>query len=284
MRSLATLLVLALILFAPVLTTPVHAGGLATPWQDGHSFKTRMIFGAMPGNDGGKRLVAGLEIVLEPGWKTYWRNPGESGAPPQVDWSGSTNTGDVTLQWPAPKRFSAFGFDSFGYADRVILPLVVRPVDATAPMQLRARVSYLICADICVPADATLALDLPVGTAAATPHRPSIAAAQQRVPRTGTDAPAMIVGARVITGTDRANLELTMRSRVAVREPDVMVEGPMPFSFGRPQVALAADRHGATLRLPIYGDGDTGKLAGKAIVVTLVDDDVAVESRVTIAP
>jgi hypothetical protein len=76
------------------------------------------------------RHVAGLEIVLEPGWHTYWRVPGAAGIPPRFDWSGSTNLGDARIEWPHPQVFEVFGFRTIGYHDRVVLPMLLTPVTA----------------------------------------------------------------------------------------------------------------------------------------------------------
>ena len=57
---------------------------------------------------GSGALTAGLFVTLEPGWKTYWRSPGEVGLPPKISWDGSENIRDVALSYPAPTRFTAF--------------------------------------------------------------------------------------------------------------------------------------------------------------------------------
>ena len=41
--------------------------------------------------------MAGLVLDVTPEWKTYWRNPGAAGIPPQFDWSRSRNLGAVEV-------------------------------------------------------------------------------------------------------------------------------------------------------------------------------------------
>src|SRR5712672_2579663 len=80
----------------------------ASPWQrDGHS-AVRLLAGSRSG----AVLLGGIAIQLEPGWKTYWRNPGDSGVPPRFDFSRSDNVEAVTVLWPSPKNFDdgAVGF------------------------------------------------------------------------------------------------------------------------------------------------------------------------------
>ena len=68
-------------------------------------------------------ISAGLEVDLAPGWKTYWRSPGEVGLPPQLDWSASDNVVDLAMLFPSPERFRAFGIENYGYEGRVLYPL-----------------------------------------------------------------------------------------------------------------------------------------------------------------
>jgi DsbC/DsbD-like thiol-disulfide interchange protein len=143
-----------------VLATPVRA--LAAPsvaasaWVDGHRSRVRLLDA---GRDGGAPLAA-LEIELHPGFKTYWRTPGDSGVPPTFDWAASTNVAAVEPLWPAPTRFEDAGGVSYGYHDRLVLPLRVRLRDAGRPARLAGAVDYGVCNDICIPARAEVALDL----------------------------------------------------------------------------------------------------------------------------
>ena len=63
-------------------------------------------------------------LQLQPGWKTYWRTPGDSGVPPRFDFSKSENVEAVTVLWPAPTKFDdGAGGHSLGYHDQIVLPL-----------------------------------------------------------------------------------------------------------------------------------------------------------------
>lgn len=102
----------------------------------------------------GTRMAA-LEIVLEPGWKTYWRSPGETGIPPEFDWQGAM--GPVSVHWPAPEVFHTAGMRSIGYSDRLVLPFSVAPTAAGPAGALAAQVSFGLCHDVCVPVTVPLA-------------------------------------------------------------------------------------------------------------------------------
>src|SRR2546430_2996659 len=103
----------------------------ASPWQrDGHS-------GVRPlaGSRSGAVLLGGIAFQLDPGWKTYWRNPGDSGVPPRFDFSKSENIEAVTVLWPAPKKFDdGAGGHSLGYRDQILLPLPTAAKHSDKPL------------------------------------------------------------------------------------------------------------------------------------------------------
>lgn len=109
--------------------------------------------------DAGSRMVA-LHLRLAPGWKTYWRAPGEAGIPPVFDWTGSDNVRAVQFHWPQPTVFQLNGLSTIGYHGELVLPIEITPRDADAPIRLRATVDLGVCRDICIPAALTLSADL----------------------------------------------------------------------------------------------------------------------------
>lgn len=128
--------------------------------------------------EGGAHFAA-LQLDLAPGWKTYWRSPGDTGLPPQFDWSGSENLGAVTVHWPRPRVYDADGLRTIGYAHQVVLPLEVTPRDPARPVMLRARIDLGVCQDVCLPVTLALTADLPDR---AGPADPRILAALAAVP------------------------------------------------------------------------------------------------------
>jgi DsbC/DsbD-like thiol-disulfide interchange protein len=106
------------------------------------------------------RHMAAVELTLAPGWKTYWRSPGEAGIPPSFDWTGSENLQSARLHWPAPSVFQSNGFQTIGYHDRVILPVEITPKDPSRPVRLVLQMDLGVCDEICLPASVTLTSDL----------------------------------------------------------------------------------------------------------------------------
>jgi len=105
--------------------------------------------------------MAAVDLSLAPGWKTYWRSPGEAGIPPSFDWSGSQNVKSVRIHWPAPSVFESNGMQTIGYHDRLILPVEVTAIDPTRPVTLSLRAELGVCDDICLPASLSLTSELP---------------------------------------------------------------------------------------------------------------------------
>src|ERR1700736_6457249 len=130
----------------------------ASPWDGDARAAMRLIAGART-NDAMAR--AGIEIKLAPGWKTYWRYPGDSGVPPRFDFAGSQNVKSIAIVWPAPHRFSDESGITIGYKDDLVFPVRIVPQDAAKPVLLRLKADYAVCEKICIPVEgrAELMLD-----------------------------------------------------------------------------------------------------------------------------
>ncbi|MGF6861098.1 DsbC/DsbD-like thiol-disulfide interchange protein [Rhodobacteraceae bacterium MBR-64] len=108
----------------------------------------------------GTRMAA-LRVDLAPGWKTYWRSPGDGGIPPLFDWSGSRNLQDVAVHWPSPQVFDQAGLKSVGYKDQLVLPLEFLPLRADAPILIEAEVQIGVCQDVCIPVTRAIRAEFP---------------------------------------------------------------------------------------------------------------------------
>lgn len=140
--------------------TSTHVSAASSEWVGAEGGAVRMV--AEPASHNGK-LRAALEIRLEPGWKTYWRDPGESGIPPMIDVATAEGPAGVEIGYPAPERFND-GYSTWvGYDGPVSLALTI-DVPAGA-RKLSASVLVGICETICIPLQADLALDLGDDTA-----------------------------------------------------------------------------------------------------------------------
>ena len=230
----------------------------------------------------------GLEFKLEPGWKIYWRSPGDAGLPPKPDWTGSRNLGDATIRWPAPERFELFGFDTYGYGGEVILPIDARVEHPGEALNLKLGVDYLVCEKICIPYQASFALDVPAGTARASGFAHAIDQFAARVPGDGSGAGLAIERAMWSGGPEPA-ITVAATAAAPFGHPDVFVEGPVPagVSFGKPDVTLSDGGRRAVLRLPARFEdpkaaANAPSYAGSPVTLTLVDGARAMEKAVTL--
>lgn len=115
--------------------------------------------------DTGSRMAA-LHLTLAPGWKTYWRVPGDSGIPPAFDFAGSENLSRVAFHWPRPSVYDSDGLETVGYANELVLPMEVWPTVAGDAVTLRGHASIGVCRDICLPVELDFAAALPQGVGA----------------------------------------------------------------------------------------------------------------------
>ena len=166
---------------------------------------------------GGRQVVA-LHLKLAPGWKTYWRHPGDAGIPPVFDWQGSGNLAGLDLSWPHPTVFDIDGVRTIGYKSEVWLPIALEPRDPSRPVSLKGRAALGVCREVCLPIEVGFAAELPPG-AAPGPAAPAIRAALASVPQGGAGrARATCEVAPIPDG-----LKLTARIAVAAQGGEELV-------------------------------------------------------------
>jgi DsbC/DsbD-like thiol-disulfide interchange protein len=169
--------------------------------------------------------MAAVELQLAPGWKTYWRSPGDAGIPPSFDWSGSENVKSVLLHWPAPEVFEANGMQTIGYHERLVLPVEITPQDPSRPVRLSLVMALGVCDEICLPALLELSSDL------APPGAPDASIRAALTSRAATASEAGVTS--VACSVDPINDGLRLTARVRLPDP------------GRPEVVAfeTADRN-----------------------------------------
>jgi thiol:disulfide interchange protein DsbD len=157
----------------------------------------------------GQPFFVGLHLVMEPGWHTYWMNPGDSGLPTRVAWKPPEGVSVGPFEWPAPRAFATGPLVSYGYAGEVLLLARVTTPDTLQPGQslsLGGRASWLECKEICIPGKAEISLSLPVEARTPQPSAEAgrFAQARDRLPR---DAK----GWRLTAALGKGQLLLTVR-------------------------------------------------------------------------
>ncbi|MBX3496123.1 MAG: hypothetical protein KF769_07770, partial [Parvibaculum sp.] len=232
------------------------------------------IEAAVAAHDGAP-FLAGIGMRLAPGWKTYWKNPGDSGIAPSFDWSASENVADIDLGWPAPRRFDDPGDVTYGYVDEVVWPLRVVPADPALPVALNVAMTYGVCSDsICVPRDATLSLTVPPAgpdaRAEAAPALPRLVAALARLPQPLDDPEALAIHWRE---AEAPVLEIAYTGCPRpCAAPQLIIDGPEGVWFGVPDVRRAGDTLHYTVEV---GALSAAALAGERLGFILAGAETA---------
>jgi DsbC/DsbD-like thiol-disulfide interchange protein len=255
------------------------ADASATPWTASTNSKVRLVSGTVDDRGQATRL-AGIQLRLNPGWKTYWRNPGDSGVPPSFDWSGSKNLKQAEVLYPAPRRLADAGGVAIGYSDEVLFPVKLTPEREGEPIELKLAFAYGLCKDLCIPNEVNLSLVLPadlgkgdallLGDALALTPRP---ATPGLLPAVGS-VEAKLEGESATLVIDALFPARATGTDLFIDGGDVFVPVPKPFAApmdGKqrfivtfPSPSAAAAIKGKSLRLTLVSDQGSTETMWKA--------------------
>ncbi|MDB5640596.1 MAG: cytochrome biosis protein [Bradyrhizobium sp.] len=262
-------------LFASSLAIEARAQD-ASPWQrDDHS-AVRLLAGSRSG----AVLLGGIGFQLQPGWKTYWRTPGDSGVPPRFDFSKSENVEAVTVLWPAPSKFDdGAGGHSLGYHNQFVLPLRIVAKAADKPVMLRADINYAVCEKLCIPVEASAELPF---TSAASTEDSALLAALDTVPKPANVGDPNPLTIRDVKRDGKSTVLVDVVSPDA-KEVNLFVEGPTP-DWGLPVPKLLERSPPGVKRFAFELDGVPPGVSpeGAALKLTLVGSDRSYEFNINL--
>jgi DsbC/DsbD-like thiol-disulfide interchange protein len=269
-RTVASVLLLAV--------TIVPSFAAIGDWAGEGNAKVRLVAAGV-GDDG--RLAAGVEIVLEPGWKTYWRSPGDAGVAPVADFSASTNLATpVDMAFPVPHRVDDGYAISNVYQDRVIFPLSVLVADPARPTTLAVALDIGVCAEICIPEHYELSLDIAAGESDSEASA-ILAVVQAQLPGKPEPGVFAVTGAARAGGTDKRPVFAFDIVAPDITEAEVFVEGPIDW-FPGPPTLVSTDGGRATYNAEFSRIGAKTPIGGNIFTVTVVSAGRAIEDRVTL--
>ncbi len=262
---------LAALSAALALASPAEAG--SSPWHEAMGGKIRLITAGGSANEDGS-LLAGLEIRPDPGWKTYWRFPGDSGLGTQADFAGSENLATAQMAFPAPARHVDPYSVTIGYEGPTVLPILVHPQSAEAPVSLTANVTMGLCKQVCVPVMTQLQVELTPGAPADAPQAASIRAALAKLPQLAQPGDPLSVSRVSVEGGAAPVLKMTAQLSDPDAPFDLFVEGPEGSYLSVPTLETQdGDRAFFSLSLDGLASAD-----GKALLrLTLVNGDKAAD-------
>ena len=212
----------------------------ATDWVRKDEVSYRLISGQDATGEK-QDLWLALQFQLAPGWKTYWRSPGESGIPMNLGWQASRNVADIELKWPAPQQFTAFGFDSYGYDKELILPMRIKLEDPGKSAEFNFEVTFATCKKSCIQRTAELALTIPEGASRPSVERALIERSLKRVP-SAVETNGLEISGVVLEGAgEDQTLSVEATSETGFETPALFAEGPRDVAFKSSKVMSQGD-------------------------------------------
>ncbi|NWA62340.1 thioredoxin family protein [Pantoea sp. B9002] len=210
-----------------------------------------------------------LDIRLQPGWKTYWRTPGEGGVAPEIRWQ----TPEVKAQWfwPAPERFDVSGLTTQGYKGDITLPIELAKLSS---QQLAGTLTLSTCSDVCILTDFPFSLDL---TQPADAHfARDFAEAMGRIPAASglTDQ----LDASFVKG----ELQIRAQRQGGWQQPELFFDYPPGSMLAAPTIRVNGDTLSARVAVTDEWGEAAPDLRGKTLSLVVADGGIAQQSAINI--
>lgn len=138
----------------------------------------------------GQPFWVALHFAINPEWHTYWKNPGDSGNAPTIDWQLPDGFIASDIHWPYPQRQPVGPLMNYGYSHQAMQLVMITPPHTLThgqSIELIANAEWLVCKIECIPEAGTLSLALPVISAnqqTASPWANTFSDARQHLPQT----------------------------------------------------------------------------------------------------
>ena len=251
-----------------------------SPWVASTNSQVRLISGTVD-IDGKPTLLAGVQMRMDPGWKTYWKNPGDSGVPPGFNWSGSKNLKEAEVLYPAPHRFADGSGTALGYSQEVVFPVKVTPEREGEPVELKLTFDYGICMDLCIPNETSLSLTLPAGAAEDPGEALLLADALARVPKpVEPDALPRVGNIDAKLGGPEPHLKVDVLFDAKATGTDLFISAAKVFvPVPKPLGPVAEGKQ--SFEVSFGSAKEAEALKGKSLTLTLVSDQGSSETAWT---
>ncbi len=198
----------------------------------------------------GKPFRIGLRLRLAPGWHTYWKNPGDAGAAPELNLVLPPGAAAGGIAWPAPDPLREGPVATYAYTGELLLPVRITTISAPAtteatavparieatavPARIEATAEWLVCKEICVPEHGSFRLELPTGVPTPSVQAMLFTQADARLPREnpflariGPDGTLRIEGAGIDPGTVAEGVFLAAEpGEIAAASPQALAVRP----------------------------------------------------------
>lgn len=183
----------------------------------------------------GSPLRVAIRLVVAPGWHVYWSNPGESGLPTTLRWTGPAGFTAGPVQWPYPERKELGGLVVHAYEGEVVLLGEIHPTAKLSPdkeVEIAAHMRWGVCREVCIPQELRLSFRLPVKSGVPRTNRRWSRAAATASPRIPRSLPGWTLRARREARKVRLSIE--------VPQGEKLPSGPLTFFAENPALLPAA--------------------------------------------
>lgn len=266
---------------APCLFLAAASSALAaaTEWHDAQNSRFRLISASGVPDMPKDTIVAGVEIQLAEGWKTYWRSPGD-GLATEVNVSASENVAGATLLWPAPERIEgAGGVTSYGYKGSLVLPIRLKASNPGQNVLLRVELIYGVCADICIPVEGVAELSIPAQDD--SEHAAALANAIGKVPYSQADGvycSHRFTDARLKAGDDGAVLVIETAYDTGVTGRDIFVERENGLALPPAELDSQPTAGRSIYAVRLDNPDTTASIRNEQLVLTMTSDQGSCET------
>lgn len=210
----------------------------SSDWQEAEGARVRVVTQSEPDENG--ILKAIVEVDLEPGWKTYWREPGSSGIPPLFNFSNSKNVEGVKVHYPVPTLINDATGSYAGYKKSLAFPVDLQTKDAGDDTHLQADIFLGVCNEICVPISANIELDLKEFQTS-TEQNTLIENARFNLP-TEPAKDFNLKQAEYIADTNSVEFELTLPAFYPPNmQPEIFIQSPEKWPMSQPKLVKSED-------------------------------------------
>jgi DsbC/DsbD-like thiol-disulfide interchange protein len=275
-RSLCQILASASLTATVAVPVALANAPAASAWSEASHSSLRLIRGSnmKPGE-----YRAGIVLRLNPGFKTYWRHPGDSGVPPVFRFDGSHNLDEIIVHYPAPRRFDdGAGGISFGYTgSEIILPVTVIAKNPKQPVILQLEADYAVCEKLCVPVHGKV--NLQFSGDGRSPHDDSLREAMSTVPvvtRLGASGAVQIIALRKGPQAEHFLVDVSVGAEM---NPELFIEGEAPWFLETKGFTPASDGQPARFSVMVVERDKSPDCPGANLVFTLSAGSKSIEVR-----
>lgn len=210
----------------------------------------------------GESFYLALELKMAEGWDTYWKNPGDLGLPTKVEWILPEGFEASEMMWPTPERFLSDGVIGYGYKDSVMLfTKITPPMKITAnKVHLKAMVHWLACGHQCLPGEASLSLDLPIGEHSTVD--PFILEGLEKLPKHLNEEVVKVTQQKNSIDISISNLDIFIANAIFIPEHNDLIDAQSQ--------KWDLNKHNLTMTLTMLDQSEGVKLSG---ILVLTDTE-----------